>query len=298
MLIAIPILIAVGMLAIAAILKRTDLRNVIILLTLLTISAIYLYRGINLGLDAQLFVLVALAVIVPIITLISIIVNVLSKNTEPANNLGLRGEIRRKAFHLVGLLVFIPPEVFWIPYYRGVIGFNYFFNANLHPCTAGFLSFIVFLVTFSLIVAFALIEFLRLTYRPDLFGSLLRDYEKDRIAAYFYSTTAIFVVAVFFYPNDAIVAAAIAMGFLADLAACIVGKRFHKISYKDRSLEGCLANFAVGSLVGYWFVGMIAIPVALVLAIVDFLNGALELKLNDNLLFPILVATLLYILGA
>jgi len=35
--------------------------------------------------------------------------------------------------------------------------------------------------------------------------------------------------------------------------------------------------------------------VAFIIAIIDFLNGALELQLNDNFMFPLMTALLLYI---
>jgi len=162
--------------------------------------------------------------------------------------------------------------------------------------TEGYYSFVIFLISYSLLIMFITIEYIRLMHKPDLFTQLLRKKESDRIASYIYSTTSIYVVSLLFFPHDNIVCAAIAMGLLSDLAACIVGKKLHKIAYKDRSFEGFLANFITGSIVGYFFVGTLAIPVAFAIAIIDFLNGALELRMNDNLLFPLLAATLLMLL--
>jgi len=277
--------------------KRQDIRNQILLLLVLTVSAILMMNK-NLDADSQMFIFVALAVIIPIVTVMAIIISILAKSKEIPNNdsLNFKNELKRKAFHFVGLLIFIPSEILWVPYYMGVTGFNYMFGMNAKIVYNGFLSFEIFLVTYALLIIFMIIEFVRLKYLPSLFGILLRKREYNRIASYFYSTTSIFFVSLVFFPQDKIVCAAIAMGFLADLAACIVGKRLHKIAYRDRSLEGGIANFVVGTIVGYYFVGIIAIPVALVIAIIDFINGAFDLRINDNLLFPLLVAILLYVL--
>ncbi|MCR8453389.1 MAG: hypothetical protein NDP13_00075, partial [Crenarchaeota archaeon] len=63
-----------------------------------------------------------------------------------------------------------------------------------------------------------------------------------------------------------------------------------RIALNDRSLEGFLANFITGSLAGYLIVGWIAIPASLIVAILDFINGASRIAINDNILFPLLAA--------
>lgn len=274
--------------------RREDIKNQALLLFVLAMAIIPMIN-MDLDADSQIFVYVALATIIPIVAIMAITISILTKPKKSNNgSLDFKNELKRKAFHFVGLLVFIPPQILWIPYYAGVTGFNYMFNMNAKIIENGFISFIIFIVTYALLIIFMIIEFIRLKYVPNLFNVLLREKEYNRIASYFYSTVSIFFVSLAFLPHDNIVCAAIAMGFLADLAACLIGKRLHKIAYRDRSLEGFIANFITGGVVGYYFVGAPAIIVALIIATVDFINGALNLRINDNLIFPLLAAALLY----
>ncbi len=295
MLIIIPLLAPVLMISMIIYQKRSDMRNQCLLLFMLVLSIAYLAIWKPFTPATQVFILTAATVIIPVITLVVIIINYFSGG-QTTNTGNYRMEIKRKLFHLVGFLVFIPPAVVWMSYISAIYGFTSLSGITTSKYNQGYYSFVIFLITYSLLILFVTIEYIRLTYKPDLFTQLLREKESDRIASYIYTATSIYIISLLFFPYDNIVCAAIAMGLLSDLAACIVGKKLRKIAYKDRSLEGFLANFITGSIVGYFFVGIIAILVALAIATVDFLNGALELRINDNLLFPLLAATLLWFL--
>ena len=298
MIATIPLIIVSTLIIFITMSKKTDIINNLILIGALLVSIIYLIISDTINYAAQLFLIVALSVIVPIVVILIIIIDYTSKLSRKEYASSYMDEIRRKAFHFVGFLVFLPRLIFWAPYARAITGFNNIFGTNINTLgfnESGYISFVIIIISYPLLLLFTITEFIRLNYKNDLFISLVRENESNRIASYLHTTTSIFIISLLFYPYDAIVCAAIAMGLLADLAAGIVGKKFHRIAYKDRSLEGCLANFAAGSIVGYFFVGTIAILVAFIIAIIDFLNGALELQLNDNFMFPLMTALLLYI---
>ncbi len=297
MLVLIPLVLVAILMTIIII--RTDVdANSFILLGSVIAGILYLSFWEKPTYNLQLLLVLALFIIAPIIGIAIFLVDYFSKRRKKDYASCYEDEIRRKAFHFVGFAVFLPKTVYWTAYNLAVTGFSNTFNTSIENMGlnhSGYISFVIFLITYPLLVLFTITEFVRLNYKHDLFISLVRKDESNKMASYLHSTASIFIVSLLFYPYNNIVCAAIAMGLLADLAACIVGKRYHKIAYKDRSLEGFMANFLVGAIAGYFFVGAIAIIVGLLIATIDFLNGALELKLNDNFLFPVLIALFLYL---
>jgi dolichol kinase len=88
--------------------------------------------------------------------------------------------------------------------------------------------------------------------------------------------------------------AVLAAIFIGDPLATIVGVKFgkHRIFYnREKSVEGSSAYFAAVLAVSYPFIGLYALPVALIAAFVE----SWGIKIDDNLMVPIILSILLFL---
>lgn len=280
--------------------KHNSIRNEAFLISLMILSLLYTISMNPFTLAEEQFLMIAVVFILPVASFIVLLI-ILATRTSHVNvikNRSYLDEIKRKIFHLIALAMFVPGYIYRQIYDAVIDGTYVTFGISISKRNTGFFCFLLLAVALALLMLIAVVEFLRLNYKPTIFGSLLREGELNRLASYVYSAAAVYLVALLFFPHDNIVAAAIAIAFLADLAACLIGKKCRSIAINDRSLEGFLANFIIGSIAGYLIVGLAAIPVALAVAIFDFLNGASRLAINDNILFPLLAALSLKLIVA
>jgi len=82
--------------------------------------------------------------------------------------------------------------------------------------------------------------------------------------------------------------------FIGDPLATIVGVKFgkHRIFYnREKSVEGSFAYFAAVLAVAYPFIGLYALPIALIAAFVE----SWGIKIDDNLMVPIILSILLFL---
>jgi len=89
--------------------------------------------------------------------------------------------------------------------------------------------------------------------------------------------------------------AVLAAIFIGDPLATIVGVKFgkHRIFYnRKKSVEGSSAYFVAVLAVSYPFIGLYALPVALIAAFVE----SWGIKIDDNLMVPIILSILLFLL--
>jgi len=89
--------------------------------------------------------------------------------------------------------------------------------------------------------------------------------------------------------------AVLAAIFIGDPLATIVGVKFgkHRILYnREKSVEGSSAYFFAVLAVAYLFIGLYALPVALIAAFVE----SWGIKIDDNLMVPIVLSILLFLL--
>ncbi|MFO7783428.1 MAG: diacylglycerol/polyprenol kinase family protein [Thermodesulfobacteriota bacterium] len=174
-------------------------------------------------------------------------------------------ELRRKLFHLFSI-VYIP--LFYL--------FNKYF---------GFYHAIsVFLL---LSILFLLLEIYRIKLAKELlfFNILYREKDKNKIAAHVYFTIGAMFVFLFF-PFD-IASVSLLMTTFGDAFAALIGVRFgrHKI-YKEKSLEGSLAEFFVNLLIASIILNDFYVIFSMALtatAVEIFLT-----KIDDNLGIPLL----------
>lgn len=203
-------------------------------------------------------------------------------------------EPKRKAFHLLALLAAIPlfSQDFIIKLIRMCI-------EQLDPqftslvTTNNLVNFAVIIVLGSVIPLFLAVEYMRIAKGALIIPtSLLRKNEEKSMASYVYTVVSVFIIALIF--PQMILITAVLVGLLADAMAAIVGIYFgkHKIT-KNRTLEGTLAGFTTAFLITYLIMGNLlgAILVAIATSTFDALNTR---EINDNFIFPMLTAIVLY----
>lgn len=180
----------------------------------------------------------------------------------------LRKEILRKLVHLLEVPVLI-----------GYTLVRHFFDEKLAT-----------LVVTGVLLVLLEIEYIRLEYKPKLpeFFDVFRYHERNNVAGtIFFTAATIIVFAAFDYP---IAVTALMLTVFGDLASALVGIKFGTITlYKDKTLQGLLAGFAMNCLVGYLFLPaypVIFLPMAAVASLVELLTG----KLDDNLTVPLFSA--------
>jgi len=89
--------------------------------------------------------------------------------------------------------------------------------------------------------------------------------------------------------------AVLAAIFIGDPLATIVGVKFgkHRIFYnREKSVEGSFAYFVAVLAVAYPFIGLYALPIALIAAFVE----SWGIEIDDNLMVPIILSILLFLL--
>ena len=207
-------------------------------------------------------------------------------------------EVNRKIVHLIfatsiGLPFFgiiIPIELLK----NMLTGILYLFTNKNY--IIGGLRIIVILVGGSLLLIVMFFEKLRLSKNFILYPeNLLREVEKHNFAAYVYFLVSMFVIAVLY--NEYIFVVSIIVALIADAMSAIVGLKFgrRKIT-NDRTVEGTLAGFLAAFILLELFTRdfLASIMIALMIAVLDVLHQ--YLKVDDNLLFPNVIALLLFLL--
>ena len=153
-----------------------------------------------------------------------------------------------------------------------------------------------------LLAAAVLMELLRHFHRPfrvwlhTRLGFLFRDFESREISG------ATFVLlgdllAVWLFPRHVAIAAMLYLS-ICDAVASLVGRRFGRVRFAGKSLEGSAAFFLSAVIIG-WLLLPGELPAvlvgALVATVVEALPGRIgPLRLDDNLLIPLIAGTVLW----
>ncbi|MCF8259231.1 MAG: SEC59/DGK1/VTE5 family protein [Melioribacteraceae bacterium] len=166
------------------------------------------------------------------------------------------------------------------------------------------LQILIPLTAFSL-----LIDFGRHYFTPlgdlfnRLFGSLLREHEKDTIKKNLSGASYVFLgvlITVIIFPKPFAILA-IASLILCDLAAALVGRRFGKTKFLAKSLEGTLTFFIVGLVLVFLTPNVTTYPVEYLFAAIAIAVGALSENisygfLDDNFAIPLSIGGTLWVL--
>ncbi len=183
--------------------------------------------------------------------------------------------IGRKIFHLLGGL--------------GLLSFYFVFGRDIA------------LVLYSALAVFVLsLEIARLNipawnrFLYTRFGSFIRQNEERKLTG---TVPYILGVAVSLYAYSTDVAAT-AICFLAfgDVAATTIGERYGKTKIGDKSLEGSIA-FVVAALAAGVALHLLGLGLAPVVLVIGAITAAgvelLPLRLNDNLMIPVLTGAVM-----
>ena len=226
----------------------------------------------------------------------------------------LRTDIHRKALHLIPAGIVILLWVFAVYIWDGL------WNANIVWGITGeeFGRFLILTTGYSGILIFGALDFLRLSFVfenhnffhfiPDKVLNLLSKPMKRKESFDFIRPTVLVLsfAPILFFPF-CIFAASILISTIGDAAASLFGLKFGKIKFPKPSektivgyIAGFLASFAIGLVIVMLFepslwsikIMLISISGGFTFLIIDLLN----LRIDDNILNPILSASIMAIL--
>ncbi|NQT62207.1 MAG: phosphatidate cytidylyltransferase [Candidatus Marinimicrobia bacterium] len=123
-----------------------------------------------------------------------------------------------------------------------------------------------------------------------IFGSALRQHEKNNLTGATYVFTGA-VVAIFLFPKEIAVPALLILS-ISDTLAALIGIPFGKHKFLKKSLEGSTAFFISTAVILAIFFPESTI-ISLIIAAIVTLAEAYPMNLDDNFLIPILSGTLL-----
>lgn len=135
-----------------------------------------------------------------------------------------------------------------------------------------------------------------------VFGPFMRQNEKDSVAGTTYLMLGVFIV-IYFFPREVVTLSLLFLAF-ADPLASYVGIRHGRDKIVgSKSFQGSLAAFVVCTILAasYFFLNGLMIERLLIVSLLAGLIGALsELipigRIDDNFTFPVLSASLLWVL--
>lgn len=194
-----------------------------------------------------------------------------------------KDELLRKGIHLCSLSI---PVIY------------YFITRELA------LSILVPLVIFSLVADLSRYYFPSFgNFFYKVFGFLLRDHEKDQLKKNLNGATYVLIAAaitVLIFPK-VIAVSAFAILIVSDISAALIGRRFGKVKFLSKSLEGTLAFFVSACIViifapkveGLALEYLIGFTAAFVGAIAENISFGYA---DDNLTIPLSVGITMWVL--
>jgi len=142
---------------------------------------------------------------------------------------------------------------------------------------------IALLVSFVALIALLVVELVRIDYRVKIgVEELLRKKEKKAfLGATYFLISAVICLSLF--PENVAAASLLFITF-GDMLAAIVGRYGRHRVFKYKTAEGFLAELLANLVVGYLFVGLVGILMAIIATLVEFFS----FRADDNLLVPLL----------
>jgi len=122
-------------------------------------------------------------------------------------------------------------------------------------------------------------------YLDMVFGFIMRPREEKRLSG---STTILTAaLAVYLIFDLSIAAASMIIIVIGDTAAAIIGRRYGRIKFKNKSLEGSLA-FIIFSSLGVYLVPNLSFQIGLFGAVIGAVIEALPIAIDDNITVPLI----------
>ncbi len=235
-------------------------------------------------------------------------------NNEQKETRAIKTDLHRKALHLFPAGVILLLWVFAVYIWDGILNQNEIWGINGED----FGKFLIITAGYSGLLVFAALDFFRLSYifekrnfyhlLPDNVLNLLGKAMKGTEIFNFIKPAALVLsfVPVLFFPFGVFISAAL-IATIGDGAASVFGLRFGKRFFpksSNKTIVGYIAGFwasLVVSLVALWLfepilttskIILIALGGATMFSIIDLLN----LRIDDNILNPILCALIMGVL--
>lgn len=158
--------------------------------------------------------------------------------------------------------------------------------------------------------AFLIVDLARYYHRPTrewfyrTFGWLLRKYESDEVRKRLTGATHILIsgiICILIFPKIIIVNA-FAILILSDITAALVGRRFGKTRFLQKSFEGAVGFFVAGLVVVLLAPKVEGLPMEYVIGVVGVALGAVvesaSVRLDDNISVPLSIGFLTWLLYA
>lgn len=155
------------------------------------------------------------------------------------------------------------------------------------------------LVLFPITLASLVFDFIRILELPGyrllnfLFGPLLRSHEEADLTGGSYILFAA-VLSIFLFSKPVAVAA-ITFIILGDISSALIGRKYGKVSFGDKTLEGSLGFFLAGLLVVV-IVPDLSLLIGLAGAVVATLAEAIDFRIDDNLTVPLVSGVIMQLL--
>ena len=132
------------------------------------------------------------------------------------------------------------------------------------------------------------------TLNKQILGSILRDSEHNKnFTGAFYVVLSIFLASLLFDKQTLMISVSIML--ISDSLAALIGKKWGRIKFMDKSLEGSLAFFISSFLITY--LGTLNIITAIIVALITTLTELFSkrLRLDDNLTITLIAGFILKI---
>ena len=185
-----------------------------------------------------------------------------------SKELPLKGELLRKSTHLFAIV--IPAGYYFLGLTKGE------FLAIMIP-----VSIIMIIIDVSRLRDWSLWHLVRKLISPMVRSS---ETSGDFTGATYILSTVCFTAAFYSKP---VAAAALAFIIVGDPASALIGRRYGKHRFKNKSLEGSLAFLVPATIVGI-FAPELPVTVGILGAIVATVTEAVSFKVDDNTTVPLI----------
>ncbi len=136
-----------------------------------------------------------------------------------------------------------------------------------------------------------------------IFGFLLRDHEKDHVKRNLNGATYVLIAAVItilIFPK-VVAVSAFAILIISDISAALIGRRFGKIKFLSKSLEGTAAFFITACIVILLAPKVAGLPVEYLIGFTAAFIGAIAENISygyadDNLTVPLSIGISMWVL--
>jgi dolichol kinase len=147
-------------------------------------------------------------------------------------------------------------------------------------------------IVFLALVLFSILEYFRIK-KGKIFGfeKLARNRERRSLGAHIYLTLSALIILIVF-PREIAIGSILSSSF-GDASAALIGERFGKLKFRNKTLEGFASYFLTSTLILLIF---LPLPIAILSSLFGALVELIGIPPNDNFSVPLSVAICSYLL--